>query len=83
MPVEIFKNKENMKHKNQDIIKREGTVGLYKGMGPALIKAAVASSLNFWLYEHICYILALRFTNTWYFVNNNLFPFLLMQVSIK
>ncbi len=53
-----------MKSKCQDIVKREGTLGLYKGMGPALIKAAVASSLNFWLYEHICYILALRFTYT-------------------
>jgi len=51
-------------HCLKDIVKREGTLGLYKGMGPALIKAAVASSLNFWLYEHICYILALRFTYT-------------------
>eukprot|EP00088_Acartia_fossae_P023639 TRINITY_DN2465_c0_g1_i6.p1 TRINITY_DN2465_c0_g1~~TRINITY_DN2465_c0_g1_i6.p1 ORF type:complete len:334 (-),score=62.71 TRINITY_DN2465_c0_g1_i6:297-1298(-) len=49
-------------HCARDVVAREGLHGLYKGMGPALTKAAVASSLNFWLYEHICYLLALRFS---------------------
>jgi len=49
-------------HCFRDVLAREGGRGLYKGVGPALLKASVASSLNFWLYEHICYILALRFT---------------------
>jgi len=51
-------------HCLKDIVRREGGKGLYKGISPALLKAAVASSLNFWLYEHICYALALRFTYT-------------------
>jgi len=51
-------------HCIKDIAAREGMRGLYKGLSPALVKAAASSSLNFWLYEHICYILALRYSNT-------------------
>lgn len=49
-------------HCIKDIVRREGFRGLYKGIGPALVKAAASSSLNFWFYEHICYILARRFS---------------------
>jgi len=47
-----------------DIFKREGVRGLYKGVSPALIKSGGSTSLHFWLYEHICYVLTLRFSKT-------------------
>jgi len=43
------------------ILKIEGVRGLFKGLSPALLKSAASSSVHFWLYEHICYLLALRF----------------------
>jgi len=47
-----------------DVFKREGVRGLYKGVSPALIKSSASTSLHFWLYEQLCYMLTLRFTSS-------------------
>jgi len=39
-----------------DVIKTEGPRGLFKGLAPSLLKSAVASGVNFCLYEQVCNI---------------------------
>ena len=42
-------------------VKHEGWQGLFKGLSPGLLKAGVTTSINFWLYEYVCHMIA--FTN--------------------
>lgn len=37
-----------------DVFKTEGARGLFKGLAPSLLKSAVASGVNFCLYEQVC-----------------------------
>jgi len=39
-----------------DVVKTEGARGLLKGLAPSLLKSAVASGINFCLYEEVCNI---------------------------
>ncbi|CAH1779593.1 unnamed protein product [Owenia fusiformis] len=36
------------------IVKDEGVIGLYKGLGPSLLKAAAVTGLSFFVYEQCC-----------------------------
>lgn len=42
------------------ILTEEGTKGLFKGLAPSLIKAAITTALHFNLYEFVCNVLELR-----------------------
>lgn len=39
------------------IVKQEGARGLFKGLSPSLLKAGLAASSNFLVYEQCCYLL--------------------------
>ena len=41
-------------HCIRDVVKTEGPRGLFKGLAPSLLKSAVASGVNFCLYEQVC-----------------------------
>lgn len=44
-------------HLTRSILKHEGIVGMFKGLVPSLVKAAVASGIGFLSYEQMCVLL--------------------------
>ena len=42
-------------------VKQESWRGLFKGLSPGLLKAVVTTSINFWFYEYVCQIIALKY----------------------
>ena len=44
----------------KQIVASEGARGLFKGLGPGLLKAVATTSINFWLYEYAIRLIALR-----------------------
>ena len=49
------------------IVKQEGPRGLFKGLSPSLLKAGLAASSNFLVYEQCCYLLRVFYlSSSWY-----------------